>query len=230
MGKKLRVAAVALLGLVLLGLGGVTASQLQKSKQTNAIIHSLQDTELDLATSFVFPIAKPLAPFSLTDQHGNAFTNSQLNDKWSLFFIGYTSCPDVCPTTMGKLTAAYPKLLENTDLQVIFLSVDPQRDSQAKLLSYMDFFNPEFIAITGGHAQLFPLTRDLGFVYAMVGEGEDYQVDHSASMALISPDGNKVAIIKPKSSTPGKLPQILNKNLIADIRTIIANYKEDPRT
>ncbi|MPY25400.1 SCO family protein [Shewanella sp. YLB-07] len=230
MAKKLRIIAVALLGLVLLGLGGVTAVQLQKNKQTNAIINSLQDTELDLATSFVFPMAKPLAPFSLTDQHGNAFTNNQLSNKWSLFFIGYTSCPDVCPTTMGKLTAAYPKLLENADLQVVFLSVDPQRDTQAKLLSYMNFFNPEFVAITGGHAQLFPLTRDLGFVYAMVGEGEDYQVDHSASMALISPDGNKVAIIKPKSLAPGKLPQISNKNLITDIQTIIANYKAAPRS
>ena len=229
MKKMLRLASVALLGLVLLGLGGVTALQLQKSKQANTIISSMQNTELDLTTSFVFPMAKPLAPFSLTDQHGNSFTNSQLNNKWSLFFIGYTSCPDVCPTTMGKLTAAYPELLKNADLQVVFLSVDPQRDTQAKLLNYMNFFNPEFVAITGGHAQLFPLTRDLGFVYAMIGEGEDYQVDHSASMALISPDGNKVAIIKPKSSALGKLPQILNKNLIADIRVIIANYKQTPR-
>ncbi|SQH74734.1 SCO1/SenC family protein [Shewanella benthica] len=228
MEKKLLLIAVALSGLVLLGLGGVTAVQLQKSQQTNTIITSTQDTELELVSSFVFPIAKPLAPFSLTDQYGNAFTNSQLNDKWSLFFIGYTSCPDVCPTTMGKLTAAYPKLLENADLQVIFLSVDPQRDTQAKLLSYMNFFNPEFIAITGEHAQLFPLTRELGFVYAMIGEEEDYLVNHSASMALISPDGNKVAIIKPKSSVPGKLPLISNKNLIADIQTIIANYKADP--
>ncbi|WP_077750822.1 SCO family protein [Shewanella psychrophila] len=225
MAKKLRIIAVALLGLVLLGLGGVTAVQVQKNKQSNTIITSMQNTELELTTSFVFPIAKPLAPFSLTDQHGNSFTNTQLNNKWSLFFIGYTSCPDVCPTTMGKLTAAYPKLLENAELQVVFLSVDPQRDTQAKLLSYMDFFNPEFVAITGEHAQLFPLTRDLGFVYAMIGDGEDYQVDHSASMALISPDGSKVAIIKPKSSSPGKLPQISNKNLIADIQTIIANYK-----
>ncbi|NRB22276.1 SCO family protein [Shewanella sp.] len=230
MEKKLRLIAVALSGLVLLGLGGVTAVQLQKSKQTNAIIYSLQDTELDLATSFVFPIAKPLAPFSLTDQHGKTFTNTSLTDKWSLFFIGYTSCPDVCPTTMGKLTAAYPKLLENAELQVVFLSVDPQRDTQTKLLSYMNFFNPQFIAITGEHAQLFPLTRDLGFVYAMVGDGEDYQVDHSASMALISPDGNKVAIIKPRSSAPGKLPQISNQNLIADIQTIIANYKAAARS
>lgn len=225
MAKKLRIIAVALLGLVLLGLGGVTAVQLQKNKQTNAIITSMQNTKLDLATSFVFPIAKPLAPFSLTDQHGNLFTNTQLNNKWSLFFIGFTSCPDVCPTTMGKLTAAYPELLEGADVQVIFLSVDPQRDTQDKLLDYMNFFNPEFVAITGPHSQLFPLTRDLGFVYAMIGDGEDYQVDHSASMALISPDGKKVAIIKPKSLEPGKLPQISNRNLITDIKTIIANYE-----
>ncbi|MEI6860387.1 MAG: SCO family protein [Shewanella sp.] len=225
MTSKLKIISVAFLGLVLLGLGGLTAVQLQKNQRINAITGSIQDTNIELVTSFVFPIAKPLASFSLTDQHGNRFTNARLNDKWNLFFIGYTSCPDVCPTTMGKLTAAYPELLKSTELQVIFLSVDPYRDTQTKLLSYMNFFNPKFIAITGGHDQIFPLTRDLGFAYTMVGEGDDYQVDHSASMALISPDGRKVAIIKPQSSAPGKLPQISNKNLIADIKTIIANYR-----
>ncbi|ACA84470.1 SCO family protein [Shewanella woodyi] len=214
MSKRLTVVISTIFGLALLGLGVAAAIQFKSHR-----------AEPELATSFIFPTAKKLAPFSLKDQHGNLFSNSQLADKWSLFFIGYTSCPDVCPTTMGKLSAAYPELLKDIDLQIIFLSVDPQRDTQEKLLAYMDFFNPEFTAITGEHAQLFPLTRDLGFVYAMVGEGENYQVDHSASMALISPEGRKVAIIKPKSSTPGTLPQILTKNLISDIGKIVSTQQ-----
>lgn len=209
MSKRLSVLVFAVFGLVLLGLGGVTAVQFRSN-----------NAEPELSTSFLFPTPKKLAPFTLKDQHGELFSNLQLANKWSLFFIGYTSCPDVCPTTMGKLTAAYPELLKDIDLQIIFLSVDPQRDTQDKLLSYMDFFNPEFTAVTGGHSQLFPLTRDLGFVYAMVGDGQNYQVDHSASMALISPQGYKVAVIKPKSSTPASLPQILTKELISDIRKI----------
>lgn len=209
MSKRLSTLIFAAFGLVLLGLGGMTAVQYRSNT-----------ADPDLSTSFLFPAPRKLAPFTLTDQHGEPFSNLQLANKWSLFFIGYTSCPDVCPTTMGKLTAAYPELLKDIDLQIIFLSVDPQRDTQDKLLSYMDFFNPEFTAVTGEHSQLFPLTRDLGFVYAMVGEGSNYQVDHSASMALISPEGNKIAIIKPKSSTPGTLPQILTKELISDIHKI----------
>lgn len=224
MTNKLPVIALALLGLVIVGLGGLTAIQMQKSRQINSQQPSQTAPQLALATSFVFPVPKPLSAFSVTDQYGKAFTNNQLKNKWSLFFIGYTSCPDVCPTTMGKLTAAYPDLLNSADIQIIFLSVDPKRDSQEKLFSYMDFFNPEFTALTGEHSQLFPLTRDLGFVYAMIGEGPDYQVDHSASMALISPKGEKVAIIKPKSSAPGRLPQIKNADLIADVQTIISHY------
>jgi protein SCO1/2 len=213
MSKRLSTLIFVVFGLVLLGLGGVTAVQLRAN-----------NAEPELSTSFLFPTPKKLAPFALKDQHGELFSNIQLANKWSLFFIGYTSCPDVCPTTMGKLSAAYPELLKDVDLQIIFLSVDPQRDTQDKLLSYMDFFNPEFTAVTGEHSQLFPLTRDLGFVYAMVGEGQNYQVDHSASMALISPEGDKVAVIKPKSSTPGTLPQILTKELISDIRNIVDTY------
>ncbi|WP_299802840.1 SCO family protein [uncultured Shewanella sp.] len=189
-----------------------------------ASIQLSQPKDLALQTSFEYPAPLPLAPFSLTDQRGNAFSNADLLGKWSLFFIGYTSCPDVCPTTMGKLTSAYAGLNQVEDVQVIFLSVDPQRDSTATLENYIKFFNPEFIAVTGEHKQLLPVTRSLGFVYAMVGDGDDYQVDHSASFALVSPQGEKVAIIKPKSSSPGKLPQIKNSDLIHDVNAIIDKY------
>ncbi|MDR8525616.1 SCO family protein [Shewanella fidelis] len=184
----------------------------------------LKQQPLALQTSFEYPAPIPLAPFSLIDQQGNRFSNEDLKGKWSLIFIGYTSCPDVCPTTMGKLTSAYTSLNQESDLQVIFMSVDPERDSTAKLDSYMNFFNPEFIALTGEHKQLFPVTRSLGFVYAMVGEGPDYQVDHSASFALVSPQGEKIAIIKPKSHKTGQLPQIKNSELIHDVNAIIGKY------
>ncbi len=129
MSKRLTVVISTIFAIALLGLGVTAAIQFKSHRA-------------ELATSFIFPTAKKLAPFSLKDQHGNLFSNSQLADKWSLFFIGYTSCPDVCPTTMGKLSAAYPELLKNIDLQIIFLSVDPQRDTQEKLLAYMDFLTP----------------------------------------------------------------------------------------
>jgi len=215
---------LVLVSLLILALGGTSALYFKSTSMAHQGMRSMQDTELALDTSYVFPSAKPLAPFSLTDQNGRSFTNEQLINTWSLVFIGYTSCPDVCPTTMAKLASAYDKLSSIADIQIIFLSVDPGRDTAEKLLGYMDFFNPKFIALTGKHTQLFPLSRDLGFVYTMVGDGDNYQVDHSASMTLISPQGEKVAIIKPKSATPGTLPQIRNKLLIADFQKIVAHY------
>ncbi|MCL1126801.1 SCO family protein [Shewanella surugensis] len=202
-------------GIVLIALGSVAANQL---------LTSLDAPILDLKTSYVFPTARVIAPFELKDQQGHIFTNNHLMGKWSLFFIGYTSCPDVCPTTMSKLTAAHSQLSQDIDLQVVFISVDPQRDSQDRLEDYISFFNPEFVAVTAGHENLVPFTRDLGFVYAMVGEGENYQVDHSASYALISPKGEKTAIIKPSSTAAGIAPQIKNKDLISDLRKIVERY------
>ncbi|MCG9720471.1 SCO family protein [Shewanella sp. Isolate7] len=191
-----------------------------------AVNYTAKPTPPELLTSYRYPQQRPLSPFELTDQNGKAFTNEQLKNKWSLFFVGYTSCPDVCPTTLGKLAAAYQQLEGVVDLQVVFLSVDPARDTQARLKDYINFFNPNFVAITAPHSQLLPLTRELGFVYTMVGEGENYQVDHSASMVLISPDGTRMATVKPTSLDPRQLPQIRNKHLIHDVIALATHYGE----
>ena len=191
-----------------------------------AVSYTQPTSPPELLTSYRYPQQRLLSPFTLTDQRGKPFTNAQLKDKWSLFFVGYTSCPDVCPTTLGKLAAAYQQLEGVVDLQVIFLSVDPERDTQKKLHDYINFFNPNFIAVTAPHTQLLPLTRELGFVYTMVGNGENYQVDHSASMVLISPDGTRVATVKPSSQEPKQIPQIRNKDLIHDVIAVATHYGE----
>ncbi|WP_299003942.1 SCO family protein [uncultured Shewanella sp.] len=210
-----KVSLFIICGIILLTLGVVTANQWKEKDHKKP---------LELKTSYLFPEARTLPPFKLSDQQGQPFTNQQLMNKWSLIFIGYTSCPDVCPTAMSKLTAAQAQLNNHLDMQVIFVSVDPQRDTQDKLQDYINFFNPEFVAATAEHQVLMPFTRSLGFVYAMVGEEENYQVDHSASYALISPKGEKVAIIKPKSPDAGIPPQIKNSELISDITQIVAHY------
>lgn len=206
MGKKFLVLAI-----ICFGLGGVFA------------VKFMPATPASLQTGFMFPEALELAPFSLVDQHNQAFTNEQLMGKWSLFFIGFTFCPDVCPTTLNKLSAAYPQLNAIAPLQIVFLSVDPKRDTPDKLLTYINFFNPEFKAVTGEQTQIFPLSRSLGLVYAMVGEGENYQVDHSAGYVLVSPKGERVAVFKP-TVNQGKLPQILNQDLVADFEKIVKQY------
>ncbi|MGB0894139.1 MAG: SCO family protein [Parashewanella sp.] len=187
---------------------------------TIAAVSYYQEQPLALATSFEFPVKKPLVKFKLTDQNGKVFDNSRLKGKWTLFFAGYTSCPDICPTAMSKLSAAYPKLRTQAPFQIVFISVDPKRDTLNKLKDYTAFFNKDFIAVTGEHKALLPITRNLGMAYTMIGDGPNYLVDHSASMTLVSPKGERVAVIKPQSS-PGKVPQIKNKDLIADIHSLI---------
>lgn len=189
------------------------------------VVYQQTQTEpMPLETSYVFEQQRPLAPFTLTDQYGNAFTNQTVQGKWSLFFIGYTACPDVCPTTLNKLAAAYPQLQKiASNVQVVFVSADPKRDTQAKRLDYINFFNKDFKAVSAEHTDLFPFSRDLGFVYAMVGEDSDYQVDHSASYVLVSPRGEKIAVFKPKPQ-PGQLAQILNAELISDFSQIVQSW------
>ncbi|WP_137227362.1 SCO family protein [Shewanella sp. MEBiC00475] len=199
-------------GLILLALAG------------GVVYQQTQTEPMPLATSYVFEQQRALAPFTLADQYGNAFTNQTLQDKWSLFFIGYTACPDVCPTTLNKLAAAYPQLQKiASNVQVVFVSADPKRDTQVKRLDYINFFNKDFKAVSAEHTDLFPFSRDLGFVYAMVGDNNDYQVDHSASYVLVSPRGEKIAVFKPKPQ-PGQLAQILNAELIADFGQIVQSW------
>ncbi len=210
---------ILLLAVIMLGLGVAVAALFPRQSANTALMTQVPD--LALQSSYLFDNPRPLAPFTLHDQLGNEFTNQQLLGKWSLMFVGFTSCPDVCPTTLNKLNAAYAELQSvSEDIQVVFVSVDPDRDTQTKRLDYINFFNRDFKAVTADHTQLFPFTRDLGFAYAMVGDGADYQVDHSASYVLVSPKGEKFAVFKPKQQ-PGKIPQILNKELVADLKLII---------
>lgn len=187
-----------------------------------------------LSSGYLFEQPRVLAQFQLEDQQGEVFSNEQLIGKWSLFFIGYTSCPDVCPTTLSKLAALYPKLQQasHNGFQVVFVSADPARDSQQKRLDYINFFNANFKAVTADHNKLYPFSRDLGFIYAMVNEGnegdegdegDDYQVDHSASYVLVSPKGEKFAVFKPKPVL-GQIGQINNAELLADLKKIFARY------
>ena len=182
-----------------------------------------QHRPLHLLTTAEYPNKTPVIPFQLTDQYGHKFDNSNLKGKWTLFFEGYTSCPDICPTAMTKLAAAYPKLIKDEPFQVVFISVDPNRDTPDKLKQYTSFFNKKFIAVTGKQKQLLPLTRNLGMAYSMVGQGKNYLITHSATMTLVSPKGVKIAIVKPQVAL-GKIPQIKNKEMVADVKQLMGKY------
>ena len=173
--------------------------------------------------------AREVKPFVMTDHQGKKFTNEQLIGKWSLIFFGYTSCPDVCPTTLQDLNFIYAdlkKIANNT--QVILVAVDPKRDTTERLAGYIKYFNKEFIAINAGHEVLFPFARNLGLMYAIndgeQAENNSYTVDHSSSMVLINPQGKTVSIFKPNQAL-GQLPTVDSEILVSDFAKIVALAK-----
>lgn len=173
----------------------------------------------------LYPQPRALSDVALTDQHGQAFTEQRLQGKWTLTFLGYTYCPDICPTTLAELNTIYPELkaLPNgDDIQVLFISVDPNRDSSERLHEYVNYFNEEFIAASGGHEVLFPLVRSMGMMYSLSEStsNPDYLVDHSASIVVINPQGQVIGRFMPENE-PGQLPIAKGQQILADMPIIM---------
>lgn len=169
--------------------------------------------------------ARAVKPFILEDQFGKSVSEANLKGQWTLLFLGYTSCPDICPMTLAKLTQVYEKLSDTYPVNIWFVSVDPKRDIADKRRQYIDYFNPSFTAVSAEHKQLFPFVRNLGLVYAIHddGETENYTVDHSASVTLVDPSGAVRAIFKPEFAK-GKVPIIDQSKIIEDLTKIIEYY------
>lgn len=171
---------------------------------------------------------RAIKPFVMTDHQAKNFDNSSLKGKWSLIFFGYTSCPDVCPTTLQELNFNYDELKASADnIQVLLVSVDPNRDTPEKLAQYISYFNDEFIALTAGHDVLFPLARNLGMMYSIADDTakKNYLVDHSASLVLVNPNGDISAIFKP-IHTLGELPIVSGELIASDFAKIVNLYDE----
>jgi protein SCO1/2 len=136
----------------------------------------------------------PAPDFSLTQANGETFTLSAQKEKIVLLFFGYTYCPDVCPTTLADLAQVMKRLGRQSErVRVVFISVDPQRDTPERAQSYAAAFDPSFIGLSGTEADLQPVWNAYG-VYRLVRDsesrGSDYLVDHSARVYLIDGKGN----------------------------------------
>ncbi len=130
-------------------------------------------------------------PFTLTDQHGTTVTDASLKGHPSAMFFGYTFCPDVCPTTLSDLTLLMEKLGPDGDkLKVYFVTVDPERDTQEQLATYLQAFDPRFLGLTGSRPAIDQIIKEYR-VYAkkVPLEGGSYTMDHTASVYLLDNDG-----------------------------------------
>ena len=137
-------------------------------------------------------VAQVGGPFQLVDQNGRAVDQTLLNGKWTLVFFGFTYCPDFCPTTLGALAATQARMGDKArDLQIVFVSVDPQRDTPAALKDYLasDGFPRGVIGLTGTPEQVASAAKAYRAFYEKVGEGETYTMNHSLTIYLMGPDG-----------------------------------------
>ncbi|MBT0587884.1 SCO family protein [Alteromonas oceanisediminis] len=174
-----------------------------------------------------YPQPRELSEFTLTSHDSEVFTKDDFRGKWSLLFVGYTYCPDICPTTLAELNNAYPDIIAaagNEPLQIVFLSVDPKRDTPERLKQYMQFFNEKFVGVTGEHSELFPLVRSMGMMYSMTEstDNPNYLVDHSASVVVINPQAQVIGRFKPEHK-PGAIPISDTAQIIADLPRIMGS-------
>lgn len=131
-------------------------------------------------------------PFQLVDQHGKPADESLLKGKWTVVFFGFTYCPDVCPTTLQALAAAQQQLGPKADrLQVVFISLDPARDTPAQLNTYLssETFPKGIVGLTGTPEQVAAAAKAYRVYFKKNGEGADYLIDHSTAAYLMDPKG-----------------------------------------
>lgn len=187
-------------------------------------------SQSELTSALVYPAPRNLSDFSLIDHRGNSVGREQLQGQWTLAFVGYTYCPDICPMTMATLSGAVAQLQQalpkGQQLGLWFISVDPKRDTQKQLQTYVGYFEQRALTgVTASHDQLFPFVRELGLSYAISSSTEpEYRVDHSASIVLLNPAGQLVAVFKPEINAEA-VPVVSKAQLLRDFPLVMAQLK-----
>ncbi len=155
-----------------------------------------------VTTATVLPQPRTLNAFTLTDSTNQPFTNQNLSGHWTFLFFGFTQCGSICPTTMASLKQIYANLQADKQKlpQVVFISLDPERDTLPIIHQYVTGFDPSFQGATGSQKELTLLTQQLSVLYMKVKDpsptavATDYQIDHSGALLLINPKGALAAV------------------------------------
>jgi protein SCO1/2 len=149
-------------------------------------------------TAMVLPEPTALPAFSLLDQRGEAVDATIFKGQWDLVFFGFTHCPDICPTTLQILATAR-RALEERGVKplprIVLVSVDPERDTPEIMGRYVEYFGDGNLGITGDLEEVRKLTSGLGIYFQkQATDGESYNVDHSAAVLVVDPDGRFSAL------------------------------------
>ncbi|WP_181704574.1 SCO family protein [Chthonobacter rhizosphaerae] len=154
-------------------------------------------------------------PFTLVDQDGKPVTEALVAGKPYAVFFGFTHCPDVCPTTLADMALALKEMgPEADDLKVLFITVDPERDTPDILKSYVASFSDRIVALTGTEAQIADVVEKYRVYRRKVPneDGTDYAMDHTAAVYLMGPDGRfrgTISYGEPQADALAKLKRLV---------------------
>lgn len=148
--------------------------------------------------SMIFPVGRDINSLDLVNADGSNFTERNLRDHWTLIFFGFTHCSSVCPVTMEMMSKAYPNLQRDIpNLQVVLVSLDPERDDKATLTKYTHSYHADFIGVSGKIESVRKLQSQLGVFSAREeGAASNYQLQHTSSIMLVNPQGKWVGMFK----------------------------------
>jgi protein SCO1/2 len=153
----------------------------------------MNNEQLRVNGAVVLDQPRIFSDFELVDHRGEAFNIARMQDIWTIVFFGFTNCPDICPTTLAVLNDTFSKMKdsEKERLQIVMISLDPERDTVEKMALYVPYFNEDFVGVTGSPYSILQLSTQLTIAYTKVDLGEDnYTVDHSTQVVLINPKGH----------------------------------------
>lgn len=167
------------------------------------VVKGLKPAVPDELAAVLRPAPRALQPIAFEDQSGRLYTLADLEGKWTFLFFGYTYCPDICPTTLAMLTSMLRTLERepgaDADVQVLFVSVDPARDTAETIGSYLAHFDDGFVGISADESTTRALAGqfDAMFFKEQVGDSGDYLVAHASSVYLVGPGAEYVAAFSP---------------------------------
>lgn len=140
--------------------------------------------------------------YTLVDQDGITRTEKDFAGKYKLIYFGFASCPAVCPTELQKIATAYRDLPSRIqeNIQPIFITVDPERDTPDVLKGYVKLFLPNLVGLTGSNEQIYDVKKAFKVYAAKVPEGDSYTMDHSSFIYYMNPEGLVTDIFKVSDS------------------------------
>lgn len=197
--KNRRIVGIIVVVIIILVVVGFLSHKKQQASAQPSTPTAAQD--IPASNQTLLPSPKTISPFTLTDDNGKAFTNDNLKGRWTFMAFGFSHCGDVCPLTLTELNKMYQQLEKDLPAdklpQIVFISVDPERDNTNVLHNYVKNYNPNFIGASGDANNLNVFVKDLGVYFSKKPSADPttYGMEHSSQLYLFNPDGNWMGIL-----------------------------------